>query len=193
MTGSWHIYRPADVWQKPAAWAAVQLATERCVVVCFSPKLLQLITATQLARDPWLQRLGPDILGAPIDDDVFLARMRSQRDRAIGEAVMNQSVVCGIGNVYKSEILFLEGVHPQTPVSRLTDECLLRLRDQAVFLMRRNVDAAPRRTRFRADSLKLWVYGRQSQECLKCGSVLQLLRQGDTNRSTCFCPVCQPA
>lgn len=192
MTGSWHIYRPKDAWHKPATWAAIQLATDRYVVVCFTPRLLQLVTATQLARDPWLQRLGPDILGPPIADDVFLARMRSQRDRAIGEAVMNQTVVCGIGNVYKSEILFLEGVHPQAPVSSLSDECLLKLRDQAVFLMRRNLDAAPRRTRFRADALNLWVYGRQSQECLKCGTVLQLLRQGETNRSTCFCPTCQP-
>ena len=191
MTGSWHIYPRNHPWQKPAAQAVVVLTTAQWSVVCFTPKTIRIITARELQRDNYLQRLGPDILGPPIADDVMLQRMRSQNTVSIGEAVMNQTVVCGIGNVYKSEILFLERLHPLNLVGQLSDQQLLKLRDRAVMLMKRNLDNGPRTTRFGGDQQKLWVYGRQDGHCLKCDDTIQLLRQGDSNRSTCFCPTCQ--
>ncbi len=192
MTGSWHIYRDSDIWKKPAHQAIVQMQTGHWQVVCFVPKQIRLLTARQLQRDAYLQKLGPDILGPPIGDDVYLNRMRTQKSSAIGEAVMNQTVVCGIGNVYKSEILFLSGINPVTPVRSLSDDVLIQLRDTVVLLMKRNLDNGPRKTRFRGDGQKLWVYRRRGEVCLKCGETIEMLRQGNLARSTYFCPTCQP-
>lgn len=191
MTGSWHIYRQHDAWQKPRPQAFIELRTEKWVVVCFTPKLLKLMSQRELSRDKYLQKLGPDLLGPSIPDEVFLQRIRTQNRTSIGEAIMNQTVVCGIGNVFKSEVLFLEGFHPETKVCKLADGELLRLRDRAAALMKRNLDNGPRKTKFGADEQKLWVYGRKSEHCLRCGGAVAMLRQGDTARSTYFCPECQ--
>jgi len=193
MTGAWHIYPRDHEWYKPRAQAGIQLSTQRHDVVCFTPDLLEVVDDVRLRRHPYLNRLGPDLLGPPIADEVFLPRMRSQRNAAIGEVVMNQTVVCGIGNVYKSEILFLEQLHPRTSVSTLSDERLLQLRDRSRQLMCRNLENGPRRTRFRADEQFLWVYGRRGESCLKCGTTIRMIRQGDKARSTYYCPACQPA
>lgn len=191
MTGSWHIYGLKDRWQKPAALAVLELKTAARCVVCFTPKLLEVISACQLRRNSWLARLGPDILGPPIPDEVFLSRMRSHSRNAIGEVVMNQSVVSGIGNVYKSEILFLERLHPATLVARVDDTALLSIRNRAVFLMKRNLNNGSRKTRFHNTGPRLWVYGRHEKPCLECGTTILMLRQGDNARSTYFCPQCQ--
>lgn len=192
MTGSWHIYRPDDVWQNPENFAAVQLRTSRWCVVCFSPKMIELVTAGQLKRDPYFRRLGPDLLQETISDGSYLARLRTQDRTSIGEAVMNQTVVSGIGNVYKSEVLFCEHIHPETNVSQLSNGCLLDVRNTSVRLMKRNTRNAPRQTRFAADSQRLWVYGRRDQPCFVCGEKIQMIRQGTAGRSTYFCPGCQP-
>ncbi|MEP3481684.1 MAG: DNA-formamidopyrimidine glycosylase family protein [Fuerstiella sp.] len=192
MTGSWHIYRPDDVWQKPSKFAAVQMRTKRWCVVCFSPKMIELVTAGTLKRDPYFRRLGPDLLQEEIPDAQFVARFRTQDSTTIGEAVMNQTVVSGIGNVYKSEVLFCEHLNPKTLVSQLSHHQLLGIRDMSVKLMKRNLRNAPRQTRFAADSQKLWVYGRQDQPCFVCGQDIQMMRQGELGRSTYFCPRCQP-
>lgn len=192
MTGSWHIYRPDDVWQKPSKFAAVQLRTNRWCVVCFSPKMIELVTAGELKRDPYFRRLGPDLLQEAVSDEEFLARHRTQDRTTIGEAVMNQTVVSGIGNVYKSEVLFCEHIHPQTVVSQLSNDRLLAIRNTSVRLMKRNLRNAPRQTRFASDSQRLWVYGRRNQPCFTCGEVIQMIRQGTMARSTYFCPACQP-
>jgi endonuclease-8 len=191
MTGSWHVYGHQEPWRKPHHYASVRLDTERGVAVCFTPKLIELVTATTLRRNNWLQRLGPDLLGPPISDRQLLSRFRTQRRQPIGESVMNQTVVSGIGNVYKSELLFLEQIHPLTPTSQVSDNALLSLRDRACKLMRRNLGPGQRRTRFRRDGPGLWVYDRQGEPCLVCGTLIQMLRQGDLARSTYFCPECQ--
>ncbi len=193
MTGSWHIYRKQDVWQKPESQAFAVLHTADWVVVCFTPKTIRLMSERQLLRDPYLQKLGPDILGPPIADTIILDRLRSQNAITIGEAVMNQMVVAGIGNVYKSEILFLTKIHPLTRVSLLSDRQLLEVRDIAAKLMKLNRTINARRTRFLGDSQRLWVYNRKGDACLKCSEPIQVLRQGDLARSTYFCPTCQPA
>lgn len=192
MTGSWHIYPLGHPWKKPESQAVVTLKTDRYCVVCFTPKQIRIMTERELLRDPYLQRLGPDILGPPIENDVLIARFRSQRHRPIGETLLNQTVVSGIGNVYKSELLFCEGIHPLTPTVTLSDDDLFKLRDLAAFLLRRNLENGPRRTRFRGDEQKLWVYGRRGEPCLKCDATVELIRQGDLARSTYYCPTCQP-
>ena len=193
MTGSWHIYRLDDDWQRPLRQAAMVLKTDRWCVVCFNPKLIELVTARKLLRNHYLQRLGPDLLGPPIDPTAIVARFRTQNSAAIGEAVMNQTVVSGIGNVYKSEVLFLEGVHPRAAVSQLSDAQIVSITDRAIWLMQQNLGGHLRRTRFRESGNRVWVYGRQNEECFQCGTTIRMLRQGDLARSTYFCPACQPA
>ena len=105
--------------------------------------------------------------------------------------MMNQTVVAGIGNVYKSEILFLQQIHPLIKVGELNDRQLLDVRDLAVKFMKLNLTNGSRQTRFRSDSQKLWVYGRKGDACLKCSEAILMLRQGDLARSTYFCPACQ--
>jgi len=191
MTGSWHIYRLADEWQRPERQAAIVLKTGRWCVVCFNPKLIGLVTERTLLRDNHLQRLGPDLLGPPVDPRTIVARFRTQDSVAIGEAVMNQTVVSGIGNVYKSEVLFLEAINPQIPVGRLSDQQILNIVDRAASLMRSNLGGQMRRTRFRESGARVWVYGRRNESCFTCGALIEMIRQGDLARSTYFCPECQ--
>lgn len=193
MTGSWHIYRPGETWRKPDAYAVLVLEINQLEVICFSPRLLALLTADQLRRHVHLQRLGPDLAsGAEFDAAEALARFRARNKLPLGEAVMNQAIVCGIGNVYKSDILFLMGFDPFAPVERFSDDELSSMLKKARVLMLRNLGGHRRTTRFGSDAGRLWVYGRSGQPCPKCGAVIQLRRQGEAGRTTCWCPECQP-
>jgi endonuclease-8 len=187
------VYASHDGWQKPQSRAWLILEVDGAVCVCFSPKTLELLSPDGLRRHPFLRRLGPDLLGAPIEPEVILKRFRVHSAVSIGEAVMNQSIVCGIGNVYKSEILFLCRIHPLVTVGQLSDELLLQLVNEARRLMQKNSIGYPRRTRFRGDGQRLWVYRRSGQKCYVCGRVVQMRRQGDMGRSTYWCPGCQRA
>lgn len=193
MTGSWHIYRPEQPWRKPESYAALAMRVAGLDVVCFSPKLLELLTADQLRRHAHLNRLGPDLLASKFDATAAVARFRTRDGLPLGEAVMNQTLVCGIGNVYKSELLFLLGFDPFAATAAFTDDELVALLEKARTLMRRNLTGGPRQARFRGDGRRLWAYGRSGEACYKCGGTIQLRRQGDAGRTTCWCPVCQPA
>jgi endonuclease-8 len=192
MTGSWHIYRPGEPWQKPAQRAAIVLEFSQVCVVCFTPKLLELLSATQLRRHDYLRRLGPDLLAGPPPDHEVLARFRQCNQLPIGEAIMNQTVVSGIGNVYKSEVLFHQRLHPQTPVSNLRDEQILALVAISRDLMQQNLSGRPRTTRHSLDGGRFWVYSRSGKPCYACGAPILLIRQGDAGRTTYYCPQCQP-
>jgi endonuclease-8 len=191
MTGSWHSYAPAQPWLKPARLAELVLELPNAAVVCFSPKTLEILSATALRRHPHLTQLGPDLLEPDFDSDAALCRFRSYAATAIGEAVMNQTIVCGIGNVYKSELLFLERVNPFCQVGQLSDTQLGQLIHHARSLLRRNLGGQPRRTRFGRDGHRVWVYGRSGQACFVCGTRIRMQHQGDLGRSTYWCPECQ--
>jgi endonuclease-8 len=114
---------------------------------------------------------------------------------------LNQRVMAGVGNVYKSEVLFACGVHPFRRVSTLTGaevECIL---ERARRFLEANVKdggmvtfTGQRRTTRAADpGARLWVYRRQGKECRRCGTAIKMRRQGPGARSTYWCPVCQPA
>ena len=206
MTGSWHLYQQGQTWQKPEKWAALvlemQLAvkpqtapgsteTSPSVAVCFSPKTLELLSATGLRRHPYLGRLGPDILATHFEPSEMVPRFRSHDRVPIGEAVMNQTILCGIGNIYKSEILFLRRIDPFCRVSDLADQQLTELVALARKLMRRNLSGHLRQTRFTGDGARLWAYGRSGKPCLECGQRIQTRRQGTLGRITFWCPNCQ--
>jgi endonuclease-8 len=193
MTGSWHVYRPGEPWRKPTHYAALQLAINSLEVICFSPRLLELLTADQLRRHPHLTRVGPDLLSQEFDVDAAIARFRAHNHDPLGEAVMNQAIVSGIGNIYKSEVLFILQFDPFAAVAKFSDDELRRIVAKARYLLRLNSGGPNRTTRFGSDAGRMWVYGRSGTPCPKCGAVIRLRRQGEAGRTTCWCPDCQPS
>jgi len=191
MTGSWHIYRPGEPWQKPTQRAAIWLECREVCVVCFTPKLLEFLTAAAFRRHDYLHRLGPDLLAGPRSDEEVLARFRQCDNLPIGQAVLNQTIISGIGNVYKSEVLFLLGLHPQTLVRDLRDELILELTAMSAELMGQNLSGRPRTTRHALDGGRFHVYWRSGEPCFRCGTRIEVIRQGDAGRTTYFCPLCQ--
>ncbi|QDT70064.1 Endonuclease 8 1 [Planctomycetes bacterium MalM25] len=192
MTGAWHAYPQGEAWRKPASQAALALETEHHAVVCFSPKLLELVSVLSLRRNDYLRRLGPDLMRPDSDLNVALARLRTHPLAPIGEAVMNQTLVAGIGNVYKSETLFVARINPWTRVGDLSDERLLGYLEATRRLMRRNRGRGRRVTRQNGAGGRHWVYGRRGEPCSECGEPIRLRRQGDAGRSTYWCASCQP-
>jgi endonuclease-8 len=142
-----------------------------------------------------IAELGPDLLGDVYDEEEAVRRLARLGELAIGPALLVQRVTAGIGNVYKSEVLFLEGVDPRAPVSSLETTTLRALLQRARVLLQRNVGPGAgeaRTTRTALRGPRLWVYGRKGEPCLRCGTAIEVLRQGpEAGRSTYFCPRCQ--
>jgi endonuclease VIII len=140
-----------------------------------------------------LRRLGPDFLAEDYDEDVALANLRARPGDEIAVALLDQSVVAGVGNVYKSEVLFLNGVDPFARVGSLDADALRAILRTAHVEMRRNMAlGGERRTNHTLGSGPLWVYGRDGKPCLKCGTPICRALQGEQRRSTYWCPTCQP-
>ena len=148
MHGSWHIYRLGERWRRPARDMRIVVETARFVAVGFNVPVAEFLTGRELSRHQQLGALGPDLLapmasagpaGPSFDRAEVLRRIRTQGNTAIAEVLLNQRVVAGIGNVFKSEILFVAGIDPFTPASELSDAVLARLIDEAQQLLRANV------------------------------------------------------
>jgi endonuclease-8 len=191
MTGAWHVYRHGEAWKKPADGARVVLETADVVVVCFYAELVELLPPGGELRHPLLRTLGPDILAPALDEDGILARMRGQHFVPIGVTLLDQRVVAGIGNVYKSEVLFLEAQDPFVTTGALAEPRRLELVRATRVLMQKNLDGLPRRTRGSTVREHYWVYGRSGEACARCGTPIAMRRQGDMGRSTYFCSRCQ--
>jgi endonuclease-8 len=209
MSGSWHIYRPGERWRQSPGAARVVLEVEHVregkppvpfVVVCFRAPVVRLLDRVQSTRDPRLLALGPDILAPALDEAEILRRMRTENERALGDVVLDQHVVAGIGNIYKSETLFLVREDPFQPVAEVDDARLRILLARARELMQANTSPIPplanrgstRVTRFSLGGPRYWVYKRGGEPCLVCGAKLAMRRQGEALRSTYYCPSCQP-
>ncbi|HEX9286005.1 MAG TPA: DNA-formamidopyrimidine glycosylase family protein [Thermoanaerobaculia bacterium] len=192
MTGSWHLYRPGERWKKPARLARAILETDDAVAVCFSAPVVELLSARELDRNPRLRRLGPDVLSAEFEAAEAVRRLKARPRTPIGEALLFQSAIAGVGNVYKSETLFLCGMDPFAPVAFFSDSELSGIVSKARELMSANVHGWPRRTRPLRAGRGYWVYRRSGQPCRRCGTPLRMRRQGSAGRSTYWCPACQP-
>jgi endonuclease-8 len=201
MNGSWHIYRPGEKWQRPKRDMRIIIGTEQYEAVAFSVPVAEFIVPGAATRNRELRRLGPDLLGEEFDALEAARRLRARPGTSIAEALLTQSVVAGIGNVYKSEVLFSCGVNPFVAVARVADaqiDCLLRT---ARRFLQANVTGrlAPmttysgmRKTTGRDDpSSRLWVYGRAGEPCRKCDTAIRLRKQGLDARLTYWCPTCQ--
>jgi endonuclease-8 len=200
MHGSWHIYRPGESWQLPRRDARIVIETSGFVAVGFNVPIAEFLDERQEVRQKDLRALGPDLLGETFDEDEALRRLRARDAQSIEEALLSQRVVAGIGNVYKSETLFLARVHPQAPVSSLDDAKLREVLRIARKLLQANVGDASseivtyrglRRTTGRTDPAeRLWVYGRAGKPCRRCGAPIAYKKTGADARGTYWCPAC---
>ena len=187
MTGSWHVYLPKERWQRPASQARVVLEVEGCVAVCFNAPVVELLSATGLRRHEPLRALGPDILASDFDRAEAVRRIRARPNVTIGEAVMHQASIAGIGNIYKSEGLFACRVDPFRKVGDLEEAVVMRLIDETGRFMRANLTNAVRRIGHRS----AWVYRRTGRACFVCQTRIAARPQGEAMRVTYYCPSCQ--
>jgi len=194
MLGRLGIERPRSAIYRPRVTPhQLRLEVPGAVVVGDRIPVLRLLRAERLRRAPDLAGLGPDLLAPEIDLGECLRRLRALgAARPVGEALMIQRAVAGIGNVYKSETLFLEGIDPRALLRDLDDAVILSLLRRARALLQANVGRGPRVTRRALRGPRLWVYGRRGLACLRCGSAVAMTRQGaPPGRSTYHCPGCQ--
>jgi endonuclease-8 len=195
MNGSWHIYRPGEAWQRPRRDMRIVIGTARFEAVGFNIPVAEFISASALARNRELRRLGPDVLAEEFDPEAAVERLRQHPADEIGNALLNQTITAGIGNVFKSEILFVCHVDPFRRVDSLDAETARQLFEVARRQMKENVTAeAPgsRRTTGRLQPAEaLYVYGRAKEPCRRCGTPILWRKQGADSRSTYWCPTCQ--
>ncbi|HEX6129272.1 MAG TPA: DNA-formamidopyrimidine glycosylase family protein [Candidatus Limnocylindria bacterium] len=193
MRGSWHRYRVGEAWRLPESRASAMLRTESAVAVCFDAPEVELLSAAELAQHPLLSSLGPDLLGITFDADEAVQRLLAAPATPLGEALLNQRAVAGIGNVYKSEVCFLERLDPWSPVSGMDPHALRAALVTARRLLQANLRGGARvTTGVGAPGRSLWVYGRAGRPCRRCGTLIVGRRQGEQGRMTYWCPHCQP-
>ena len=183
MSGSWHLYRREDPWRKPrgAAWAV--LRGDEWEAVEFGGPTLRVLRSESLRRDPTLARLGPDILAPEIDlDRIARGILRRAPERDLGDALLDQTLVAGIGNIFKSEACFAARVSPWRRGGDLGEEEVTAVLAAARELMLAAV-AGGRRPHS--------VYRRAGRPCPVCGTPIASRGQGDANRTTYWCPNCQ--
>jgi endonuclease VIII len=196
MGGTWHRYAPGERWRMPTWKAKVVLEVAEHVVVCFNAPVAELMEDRAVEVHPALLALGPDLLGADFSASDALTRLRGRSDMEIAEALLDQRVMAGVGNVFKSEVLFIESVNPWTLVREVSDDKLRALIATAHRLLHQNITPGrPHRVTTRGDPSargSLWVYGRANRPCPRCRTAIRTRRQGALNRPTYWCPRCQP-
>ena len=192
MEGAWHVYPRGARWKRPGHQARIVLGTEDAVAVGFSLGITEVLDPADEATV--VGHLGPDLLGPDWDAAVATANLIAAGDRPIGEALLDQRILAGIGNVYRNEICFLRGVDPRTPTERVPG--LDQVVDLAHRLLRANRDRPVRvTTGDRRPGRRDWVYGRGGKPCLRCGTLVVAAEFGEQpgrERSIFYCPTCQP-
>lgn len=190
MDGGWRLYDPGERWRGRSFEVRAVLETDRRIAVGHRLRRLEVLRTT--AEGEVLDHLGPDVLGPDWDEGEVVRRLTASPERPVGEALMDQRVMAGPGNVYKSEVCFLAGIDPRAPVGEVQDPTTLV--DLMKSLMERNRAGGrrvttddPRRGR------ELWVYGRAGRPCRRCGTQIRFFTQGPAGerRITYGCPRCQ--
>jgi endonuclease VIII len=203
MSGSWHIYRPGEKWKKHPAHMRIQIRTSAFEAVAFNVQIAEFHSGDSLRRRRNYAHLGPAVLAEEFDEAEALRRLQENAPMEIGQALLAQSNLAGIGNVFKSEICFACGVHPFRRVAELSIlELASLVKTARKFLLQNVAETAPdhlvtfagmRRTTGRMDREEnLWVYQRSGEPCRRCGHAIEARKQGLDARSTFWCPECQP-
>jgi endonuclease-8 len=185
MTGAWGVHRAGERWKRAArrAWLVMRIGDWE--VVEFDGPVLELMSDARTRSTPQLAALGQDVLGERFDVQRFLSRLREDDPtRPIGDALLNQRTVAGIGNVWKAESCFAVGIDPWRPLANVRDEEAVALLDFAREHMRHSArDGFIARPRA--------VYRRAGRPCPRCGTAIRQRGQWENNRTTFWCPRCQ--
>ncbi len=196
MNGTFHHYRHHVRWKRSARTAQVVLATQEDVFVCFRPTKVELSWSTP---PPSVRALGPDLALGPPDPQILAERLKAamQRSPRLDDVLLDQQICSGIGNVYKSEILFIGQVSPNRPIDSLSESKVLELFDIGSRLLRDNLEGGPRVTtrsglnQLDPNGSNLWVYGRRNLPCFRCGHLISRAITGRQTRVTYWCTQCQ--
>ncbi|MFM8896226.1 MAG: DNA-formamidopyrimidine glycosylase family protein [Actinomycetales bacterium] len=207
MDGSWHLYQHQERWRGgDAAQVRIVLRNADWVAVGYRLPVVDLLPTAE--ETSVVGHLGPDILGPDWDLQLALANLLRRPERAIGMALLDQRNLAGIGNIYRTEALFLAGVHPATPVGQVPD--LQAVVEHARRLLERN-KARPSQSTTGEEGFGRahYVFERGRRPCRRCGSTIRVQEQADdlgqgqvsllgpgaagAPRLTYWCPVCQPA
>jgi len=203
MSGRWHIYRHGERWQLASIHMRILIENEQYQAVGFRVPVAEMHTARSLARSTKIPRAENDILSEEFDMGAALKKMLARRGEAIADVLLDQRVLAGVGNVFKSEICFVSGLNPFRKIETLTREEAIAAIACAERLMRANVlvDSGDtivtyrglgRRTTHESDpGASLWVYGRKGEPCRRCGEFIRRRIQGADARVTFWCPRCQ--
>lgn len=194
MTGAWHLYRPGEPWRVGRGAARLVLSTASAVAVCVSAPTVELLDAGAVRRHPALRRLGPDLCvpDPPLEEALDRMSRFADPQMPVGDALLDQRVASGIGNVYRSEVCHLHGLDPRTPLGSVDEATRRALLATSADLLRRNLDLPARTTVAGAAPGTLAVYGRGGRACRTCGTPVAAERTGVHDRIAYWCPSCQP-
>ena len=207
MSGSWHLYKTGEKWWMGKDRMRAVIRTADWQAVAFNVPVAEFHTARSLERYSQVPKLGVDVLSDEYSVEAGVAKLKAygaeHPEAEIAVVLLNQRVLAGLGNVYKSEVAFAAGVNPFRAMSTITDRELETMAEVSGKWMKVNVlDGAGdgivtysgnRRTTGATNrEERLWVYGRQGQECRRCGALVEMRKQGEQARSTYWCPGCQP-
>ena len=182
MHGAWHLYARGARWRRPHSDMRIVIGTPDCEAVAFDVPVAELTRGRDLERDPSLRNLGPDILQDEFDAAEAGRRIERTPDIDIGDALLNQQAIAGIGNIFKCEALFASGLDPFTPVAELPRQDIARVIEKARRLMQISV---------RGGRMVFSVYGRGGRPCRRCGAVIARRKERTDARVTYWCPRCQ--
>ena len=183
MHGGWHVYRPGQSWRRSTSQAWISLAADDAEAVNFGGSFMRIGRRKRLLRDPRLVRLGPDILAPDFQTAGAIVRMRgSGPSTELGEALLDQSQVAGIGNIFKSEGTFEARVDPNRRLESLRDDEIAAVLGVTRDLMLEAVESGRQPKR---------IYRRAGEACPRCGARIRSRAQGDDARMSYWCPGCQ--
>jgi endonuclease-8 len=185
MTGAWAVHATGERWRRAPRRAWLVLRAGEREVVQFDGPLLELITQARSRSDPRLAQLGQDVIGERFDEELLIRRIREDDPtRALGDALIDQRTLAGIGNIWKSESCFAAAADPWKPLAQTPDAVVLAAvrfaRREMALSAREGFEARPRA-----------VYGREGEPCRRCGGRIRAGGQGEQNRTTYWCPECQ--
>ena len=188
MFGRCEVYQRGEKHRGSAERIRLSLKTTNHELVVSSAPVVELLGREEVAHHPVLSTLGPDAMKQPFDSALFLTKIRKPENlsRSIGEILLDQRVVSGVGNIYKSEILFLARINPETSVSSLSVSQLKSLGQLTPRVLQNAYSKMKNGQRLRFN-----VYGRSGKTCIRCGNTISSYRQMPSNRITYFCPNCQ--
>jgi endonuclease-8 len=193
MDGSWHLYRPDERWRRPLHQARAILSTRDRIAVGFCLHDMALVPTDDEQR--LVGHLGPDLLSPHWTDNtaaIAVHRLRAYPDLELGLALLEQRIMAGIGNLYKTEMCFLLGISPWAPVRVVDPNAVVALGRRLLLANAERPEQST--TGDLARGRQHWVYQRAGKPCRRCGQRVTRAVQGEGvyARHTYYCPCCQP-